>query len=72
MVAEINLLARVASGLMALGIVGIPIGLMADWRRASKRAPTSVRKRVKATVRRGAATHSRRPAQQRKRAVRKR
>ena len=32
--AEIKSLERVASGLMALGIAAIPIGILADWRRA--------------------------------------
>jgi len=34
--AEIKSLARVASGLMALGIAAIPVGMAADWRRAIK------------------------------------
>jgi ABC-type phosphate transport system permease subunit len=37
-VAEIKSLERVVSGLMALGIVAIPIGVIADWRRAAKAA----------------------------------
>ena len=36
--AEIKSLARVASGLMALGIAAIPIGMAADWRRAIQTA----------------------------------
>jgi TM2 domain-containing membrane protein YozV len=36
--AEIKSLARVASGIMALGIAAIPVGMAADWRRAVKTA----------------------------------
>ena len=45
-------LERVASALMALGIVALPIGMMVDWRLATKaprRAPT---RRGKARTRR--------------------
>jgi hypothetical protein len=31
---EMKSLQRLASGLMALGIAGIPVGIVADWRRA--------------------------------------
>ena len=31
---ELKPLQRVASGLMALGIAAIPVGMIADWRRA--------------------------------------
>jgi hypothetical protein len=34
--AEIKSLERLASGLMALGIAAIPVGMAADWRRAIK------------------------------------
>ena len=36
--AEIKSLERVASGLMALGIAAIPVGMVADWRRAIRSA----------------------------------
>jgi xanthosine utilization system XapX-like protein len=70
-VTEISPLARVASGLMMLGIMGIPVGIAADWRRGTKRAPTPARKRTK-PVQRSTAAIPRRPAGQRKRAARKR
>ena len=54
--AEIKSLARVASGLMALGIAAIPIGMAADWRRAIK----TPRRVVKTVVRRTSRT-ARRP-----------
>ena len=62
--AEIKSLERVASGLMALGIAAIPIGIAADmWRRAKRRSPTATR-RAKAPSRRTtpAARRSRKPA----------
>jgi len=37
-VIEINWLSRVASGLMALGLTTIPIGMIVDWRLATKSA----------------------------------
>jgi hypothetical protein len=37
--AELKSLARVASGLMALGIAAIPIGMIVDWRRATRPGP---------------------------------
>ena len=53
--AEIKSLARVASGLMALGIAAIPIGMAADWRRAVKTArdtrKTAARRPPRATRR---------------------
>jgi len=48
--AEVKPLERVASGLMALGIAGIPLGMVADWWRATK---------VANTTRRGAKTAAR-------------
>ncbi len=36
--AEIKSLQRVASGLMALGIAAIPVGVVVDWRRAIRGA----------------------------------
>jgi hypothetical protein len=35
---EFKSLERVASGLMAVGIAGIPVGMVADWRRAVRAA----------------------------------
>ena len=35
---EIKSLQRVASGLMALGITSIPVGMLVDWRRATRAA----------------------------------
>jgi predicted lipid-binding transport protein (Tim44 family) len=37
-VAELDALARVASLLMALGIVAVPVGAIIDWRRAARPA----------------------------------
>ncbi len=54
-VAEIGLLQRVASGLMAAGIIGIPLGLVLDWRHAAKalrQTPPRRRKRPPARPRR--------------------
>jgi hypothetical protein len=41
---EFTSLERIASGLMALGIAGIPIGMVADWRRATRGAARSPRR----------------------------
>jgi hypothetical protein len=54
--AEIKSLARIASGLMALGIAAIPVGMVADWRRAIK----TPRRGVKTAARRTSHT-ARRP-----------
>jgi hypothetical protein len=72
-VTEIDALARLASGLMAVGIVGIPFGMVFDFRRTTRadriptrRTPTkgaakpSVRRRAAAPPQR--APRSRRPA----------
>lgn len=48
-VAEIDALDRVASGLMTLGVVAIPVGLVFDWRSAAKRTRPRPRKRAKPT-----------------------
>jgi len=58
--AEIKSLERVASGLMALGIAAIPIGMVADWRRAIKTARGVPRPGVKTAARRNSRT-ARRP-----------
>jgi hypothetical protein len=69
-VAEIDALARVASLLMALGIIAIPLGAIIDWRRAA-RAAGPARKRRKRAKRR-AAPAARRGARSRKPASPKR
>jgi hypothetical protein len=46
--AELKSLARVASGLMALGIAAIPIGMIMDWRRAARASRRAVGRRAKA------------------------
>ncbi len=54
-VVEIDPLDRVASGLMALGLAGIPLGMIVDWRLATKAAPKPAKKRAKTPTRRAAA-----------------
>ena len=51
-VAELKALERVASGTMALGIVAIPIGILADLRRAMTGRLGGARRRAKAPARR--------------------
>ncbi len=58
--AEIKSLARVASGLMAVGIAAIPVGMVADWRRAIGIARGMPRPGVKTAARRASRT-ARRP-----------
>ena len=58
--AEIKSLERVASALMALGIVAIPVGMAADWRRAVKTARGTPRRGVKTAAPRASHT-ARRP-----------
>jgi hypothetical protein len=41
---EIKSLQRVASGLMALGIAAIPVGMAVDWRRATRAAAGTPRR----------------------------
>jgi hypothetical protein len=48
---EIKWLERVASGLMALGIAALPIGMIMDWRRTAKIANPTSRRRAKAPAR---------------------
>jgi hypothetical protein len=43
---------RVAAGLMALGIVAIPIALIADWRAKTRPAPPPARRRATVPPRR--------------------
>ncbi len=65
-VAEIDWLARVASSLMALGLAAIPVGMLADWRLATKAAPHSAKARGKTrtprTAQRSRAPRPRKPA----------
>jgi hypothetical protein len=58
--AEVKSLERVASGLMALGVAAIPVGMAADWRRAIKTARGTPRRGVKTAARRASQT-ARRP-----------
>jgi hypothetical protein len=58
--AEIKSLERVASGLMAVGIAAIPVGMVADWRRPIKAAPGTARRGTKTAARR-ASRAARRP-----------
>ena len=57
---EVKSLERVASGLMALGIAAIPIGIVADWRRTMKAGRRPPRRRKSAPARR-ASPAARRP-----------
>lgn len=47
-VAEIDWLGRVASGVMALGLAAIPVAMIADWRLATKARPGAKRARLPA------------------------
>ena len=64
---EVKPLERIASGLMAFGIAGIPLGMVVDWWRATK-AANATRSGAK-TARRQGSRKARRP---RKAAIRKR
>ena len=64
---EIKSCGSVATGLVALGIAGIPIGMVADWRRAVRAAAAGPKRGSKIVARR--TSHARRP---RKSAVPKR
>ena len=57
--AEIKSLERLASALMALAIAGIPVGVVADWRRAIRGAAAGPKRGAKTVARRAA--HARRP-----------
>ena len=50
---EFKSLERVASGLMALGIAAIPVGMVADWRRATRAAKKAPRRGSKIAARQG-------------------
>jgi len=76
-VVEIDPLARLASGLMALGLIGLPVAMAVDWRLATKAARQPGKKVVKPPVRRrtapsNAAAPPRRAPRSRKPAQRKR
>jgi hypothetical protein len=71
-VAEIDRFDRVASGLMAVGLIGVPAGMVADWRRATKAAQKPPKKRAKTPARRSTAAPLRRAARPRKPASPKR
>jgi hypothetical protein len=60
-VIEIDWLSRVASGLMALGLMTIPIGMIVDWRLATKSARRPPRARGATRARPKAAQPSRNP-----------
>ncbi|MGH7116450.1 MAG: hypothetical protein ACREE9_18385 [Stellaceae bacterium] len=57
--AEIDWLGRLASSLMALGLAAIPVGMIADWRLATRTSPPP-KKRARIPPRRNAAA-TRRP-----------
>jgi hypothetical protein len=57
---EIKWLERVASGLMALGIAAIPVGIIVDWRRTMKAVRPALGRRTGTPGRRAAAP-ARRP-----------
>jgi len=58
--AEIDGLQRVASALMALGIVAIPVGMAIDWRLATKAQRRPARRRGKTRARRASPAARRR------------
>jgi hypothetical protein len=52
-VGEMDRLDRVASGLMALGLAALPLGMLADWRLATKAVPKpTTKRRARTTTRR--------------------
>ena len=57
---------RVASGLMALAIIAIPVALVVDWRATRRPVPPPARRRVKTPPRRASARAK--PATTRRRA----
>ena len=63
-VGEVRWPARLASGLMALGIVGLPVALIADLRR--RRAAPAVSTRARSGKRAPRRTRGRRPAKPRR------
>ena len=71
-VVEFGPLARVASGLMALGLLGIPAGIAMDGWLAAKTASRPAKKRAKTLTRRKASASANRTSRPRKPAVSKR
>jgi len=71
-VVEIGPLARVASGLMALGLLGIPIAIAVDACGAARTLSQAARKRAKTSTRRNPAVTVKRVPRWRKPAARKR
>ena len=65
-VVEIDPLDRVASGLMAFGLIGVPVGMIVDRRLATRVSPKPAKRRAKTPTRRGAMTVARRTARPRK------
>jgi xanthosine utilization system XapX-like protein len=60
-VIEIDWLDRPASGLMALGLAAIPIGMIVDWRLATKSARRPAKRRSRTQARPKAAPPRRNP-----------
>lgn len=72
-VVELDRFDRAASGLMALGLAAIPVGMIVDWRLATKSPKKAAKKRASnSPPRRRAAAQSRRAPRQRKPASPKR
>jgi xanthosine utilization system XapX-like protein len=71
-VTEFDPLDRAASGLMALGLFGIPVGMIVDWRLATRAARRPAKKRAGNAGRRALPASSRRPPRPRKPAPPKR
>ena len=71
-VVDLSALARLASGLMALGLLGIPIGIAVDLWLGSRPVPIPTRGRARTPVRRSPLAPTRRPPRQRKRVAPKR
>ena len=65
-VAEIDWLDRAASGLMALGLAVLPLGMIVDWRLATKAGRKPAKQRSKTPARGGSAGQSRHPPRSRK------
>ncbi|HEV2100494.1 MAG TPA: hypothetical protein VGR45_16435, partial [Stellaceae bacterium] len=63
---EIDWLGRVASSLMALGLAALPLGMIVDWRLATKAARKPAKQRGKTPARRSSARQSRHPPRSRK------
>jgi hypothetical protein len=71
-VVDFDPLNRVASGLMALGLAGMPVGMVVDWRLATGAVRKPTKRRAKAPPRRAAASEPRRAPRPRKPASPKR